>query len=213
MAGTFSRSFEGALNFLNGHSISLRFASAARASKRGPRERYNSVARMRDGGPSGDSLNRQSEKSLERQTCAQVLLLATQTNRNQMKQVLISLATVGLLLGSSAAYSQNTERSQNGTTTSPSTSQSQSAPDTERRSGASNDGAGQRRAGTSTDVNRDRRGGRSNVNVRVHIGGDGYRYRHHHRGVGVYAGAGCRTIIVKRWHHGHRVIKRIRRCG
>jgi hypothetical protein len=56
------------------------------------------------------------------------------------------------------------------------------------------------------------RGERSSVNVRIRGDRDGYRYRRHHRGIGVYVG-GCRTIIVKSWHHGHRVIKRIRRCG
>jgi hypothetical protein len=36
---------------------------------------------------------------------------------------------------------------------------------------------------------------------------DGYSYRRHHYRVG-----GCRTIIVKSWHLGHRVVRRIRRC-
>jgi Ni/Co efflux regulator RcnB len=33
---------------------------------------------------------------------------------------------------------------------------------------------------------------------------DGWRHRHRHHN--------CRTIVVKRWHHGHRVVKRTRVC-
>lgn len=45
-----------------------------------------------------------------------------------MKKIMIGLATAGLLLGTGAAFSQNTERSQSGPTTSPGTTQSQPAP-------------------------------------------------------------------------------------
>jgi hypothetical protein len=152
-----------------------------------------------------------------------------------MKRV-IGFAAVGLLIATGAAFSQNTERSQPGTsTTSPNTTQSQStptqpqsAPTTERRGGSARESTGQRTEGTTTQTNTDRRSGsvnvrggdreafrergsRSSVNVRMRMGDEGYRYRRHH-GFGMYA-SGCRTIIVKSWHHGHRVIKRIRRCG
>jgi hypothetical protein len=48
------------------------------------------------------------------------------------------------------------------------------------------------------------------VGVNIRVGGDGYRHRRGY-GYGQY-GARCRTIIVKSFRHGHRVIKRIRKC-
>ena len=151
-----------------------------------------------------------------------------------MKKIMISLATAGLLLGTGAAFSQNT-----GPATSPGATQSQpapgggsqSAPSGERRGGTATQSGGERRDGnrgersgerggerSSTTVRGGERegtrvregGGRSSVNVRIG-GGDGYRYRRGHR-VNVYA-SGCRTIIVKKHYHGQTVIKRIRRCG
>jgi hypothetical protein len=140
-----------------------------------------------------------------------------------MKKVLMSLAAAGLLLSTSAAFSQNTEtKSQGSAASTPSTTQSQSAPSGERRERS---GGGERREGS------ERRGERGNVSggerqgmrvregrerggVNVRIGGDrdGYRYRRHHHRYGVYVG-GCRTIVIKKRYHGHVVIKRIRRCG
>src|SRR3954463_13696011 len=81
-----------------------------------------------------------------------------------MKRV-IGFAAVGLLIATGAAFSQNTERSQPGTSTaSPSTTQSQStptqtqsAPPTARRAGSASESTGQRTEGTTTQTNTDRR--------------------------------------------------------
>jgi hypothetical protein len=157
-----------------------------------------------------------------------------------MKKIMIGLATAGLLLGTGAAFSQNTERSQSGSTTSPGATQSQpapsgsqSAPSGGREGGTATQSGGERRDGnrgersgerggdrTSTTVRGSgeregmrvrERGERSSVNVRIRGGGDGYRHRRGHH-IGVYTG-GCRTIIIKKRYHGRTVIKRIRRCG
>ncbi len=156
-----------------------------------------------------------------------------------MKKIMIGLATAGLLLGTGAAFSQNSERSQSGPATSPGTTQSQpapggsqSAPSGERRGGTATQSGGERRDGNRGERSGERggerssttvrggeregmrvreRGERSSVNVRVRGGGDSYRYRRGHR-INVYA-SGCRTIIVKKHYHGRTVIKRIRRCG
>jgi hypothetical protein len=147
-----------------------------------------------------------------------------------MKKTFMSLATVGLLLSAGAAFSQNTD-SKTQTPAGSATTQSQintkSGERSESKSGERREGRrGDRhesRTRSGSDVNvrvrsgersgmRVReRGERSSINVRVR-GGDDHRYRRHHRHMGVYVG-GCRTIIVKKWHHGHRVIKRIRHCG
>ena len=145
-----------------------------------------------------------------------------------MKKTLMSLATVGLLLSAGAAFSQNTEtktQTPAGSATTQSQINTKSGERSESKSGERREGRSDRhesRTRSGSDVNvrvrsgdrdgaRNReRGERSSINVRVR-GGDGY-YRRHHRHMGVYVG-GCRTIIVKKWHHGHRVIKRIRRCG
>jgi hypothetical protein len=153
-----------------------------------------------------------------------------------MKKIMIGLATAGLLLGTGAAFSQNT---QSGPTTSPGTTQSQpapggsqSAPSGGREGGAATQSGGERRDGNRSERSGDRGGDRSSgttvrggeregmrgrergersVNVQIRRGGDGYRHRRGHR-MDVYA-SGCRTIIIKKRHHGETVIKRIRRCG
>ena len=151
-----------------------------------------------------------------------------------MKKMIIGLATAGLLLGTGAAFSQNT---QSGPTTSPGATQgqpapggSQSAPSGERGGGTAAQSRGERRDGNRGERSGERgdrssttvrggeregmrgreRGERSSVNVRIG-GGDGYRHRRGHR-VHIYA-SDCRTIIVKKRYHGRTVIKRIRRCG
>jgi hypothetical protein len=141
-----------------------------------------------------------------------------------MKKTLMSLATVGLLLSAGAAFSQNTE-TKTQTPAGSATTQSQintksgersSSRTEERREGQRSERReGGSRANVTVRGDRDGmrhrdRGSRTSVNVRIR-GGEGYGYRRHHHRMGVYVG-GCRTIIVKKWHHGHRVIKRIRTC-
>ena len=93
-----------------------------------------------------------------------------------MKKIMISLATAGLLLGTGAAFSQNTERSQSGPTTSPGTTQgqsapsgSQSAPSGERGGGTATQSGGER-GGTATQSGGERRDG--NRGERRERGGD-----------------------------------------
>ena len=125
-----------------------------------------------------------------------------------MKRTLLCLATVGLLLNAGSAFSQNTE-TKTQTPAGSTTIQSQSGQTGERSSTQSR----ARRDGDRDGARSRQRSERSSVNVRIRGDRDGYRHRRHHRhGIGLYVG-GCRTILVKKWHHGHRVIKRIRRCG
>jgi hypothetical protein len=132
-----------------------------------------------------------------------------------MKRTLLCLATVGLLLNAGPALSQNTE-TKTQTPAGNTTTQTQSGQTGERSSTQSRerrDGERSERRGDRDGARSRERSERTSVNVRIRGDRDGYRYRRHHRhGVGLYIG-GCRTIIVKKWRHGHRVIKRIRRCG
>jgi hypothetical protein len=136
-----------------------------------------------------------------------------------MKNVLISLATVGLLLSSGAAFSQNTDRNQSGT---PSTTQSQPAQtgqdsntnrNSERRDTNRGERSGERseRRGDRDSARVRDRGERSSFNVRIRSG-EGYRYRRHHREGFYVGGGGCRTIVIKKHYHGRTVIRRIHRC-
>jgi hypothetical protein len=183
-------------------------------------------------------VNGGSENSLERKQLATVLFPANNQRKHIMKKTLLSLATVGLLLSTGVAFSQNTEtktqtpagstttKTQSGTTGQTNT-QSQSGQTGERsgtQGGQRRDGdRGERsgeRSGGSVSVRggeregaRVRRGGdRTSVNVRIRGDRDSYRYRHRHHRVGVYVG-GCRTVIIKKRYHGRTVIKKIRRCG
>lgn len=151
-----------------------------------------------------------------------------------MKKLAISIAAASLLLSAGAAFSQTPMVQKDTQTTTPSgqaapTAQSKTAPVENKatpstqpttRSGDHRDGerhaqGGERRDGRGENrEGRSERRERSGVNIR--IGGDRDEYRggyRHHRGYG-YAqyGARCRTTIVKSYRHGHRVIKRIRRC-
>jgi hypothetical protein len=145
-----------------------------------------------------------------------------------MKKLLVSLAAAGLLISAGAAFSQNpiVQKDAPSQATTPSTNtqtntNAQIQTNTNRRgSGAAaqtnqtNRTTIQQRAERSGDRDgvRGREGSRSSVNIRVGSGDRGeLRHRRGHR-INVYA-SGCRTIIVKRRHHGHTVIKRIRRCG
>jgi hypothetical protein len=144
---------------------------------------------------------------------------------------LVIIATAGLLLSGGAAFSQATPQkdapAQSGAFQPAPSTKSQSAPATQsnsQRSGASTQ-TGERRQGAEGGARREgaehgeRRGERSErhegrertgINIRVDGNRDGYRHR---RGYGfVRYGSRCRVMIVKSFHHGHRVIKRIRRC-
>jgi hypothetical protein len=141
-----------------------------------------------------------------------------------MKKTLVSLATVGLLLSAGAAFSQNTEtktQTPAGSATTQSQVNAKSGEGSSTKTEEHRDGQrSERREGRSRSnvtVRGDRDGmrhrdlgNRTSVDVRIR-GGEGYGYRRHHRHMGVYVGR-CRTIIVKKWHHGHRIIKRIRSC-
>lgn len=144
-----------------------------------------------------------------------------------MKRFVLSIATAGLLLSAGAAYSQNTQTQQkdtpaqttqsgNGQTSQ--TGQGQNSSSTQR-SGASTQ-TGERREGARRSERGERRGERTErreggerMGLNIRVGGDRDGYRHHRRGYG-YAqyGARCRTVIVKSFRHGHRIVKRIRRC-
>jgi hypothetical protein len=162
--------------------------------------------------------------------CGCFCVFAT-TKETLMNKVLISLATAGLLLSASAAFSQNTE-TKSGTTVSPGTSQTAPSESGERRerSGTQNgerrDGdrserrgerSGERREGVSVrggerEGERVREGGeRRGFRVRIGEGREGFRDRPR-RHFGVYEG-GCRTIIIKKRSHGETIVRRIRRCG
>lgn len=150
-----------------------------------------------------------------------------------MKKLVIGIATASLLLSAGAAFSQTPMVQKDSPSTTPSTqaaptgqtkiapADNKAAPTTpttqsgvhregERRAQGSErrEGRGESREGRSE------RRERSGVNIRIGGDRDGYRegYRHH-RGYGfAQYGARCRTTIVKSYRHGHRVIKRIRRC-
>lgn len=147
-----------------------------------------------------------------------------------MKKLVI-IATAGLLLSGGAAFSQATLQkdapAQSGASQSkPAPSiKAQSAPakpqsapatqSTSQRGGASTQ-TGEHRQGAERGERRgersERHEGRERMGINIRVGGDRDGYRHR-RGYGfVRYGARCRVIIVKSFHHGHRVIKRIRRC-
>jgi len=136
-----------------------------------------------------------------------------------MKKIVMSIAAAGLLLSAGAAFSQNATVQKDApaqaapTTTAPSAPATTKAAPATPRSGTSAQ-MGDRREGENRGGDRSERrerGERGGINIRVGGGDrDGYRHR---RGYG-YAqyGARCRIMIVKSYRHGHRVIKRIRRC-
>lgn len=144
-----------------------------------------------------------------------------------MKKIVISIAMASLLLSAGAAFAQTSMVQKDTQTTTPSTqagptSQTKTAPfenkatpstkqSSDRREGEQRTQRGERRESRGENhEGRNERRDRSGVNIRIGGYRDGYR---HHRGYG-YAryGARCRTTIVKSYRHGHRVIKRIRRC-
>lgn len=133
-----------------------------------------------------------------------------------MKKVLMGLAAAGLLF-SAPAFSQNTETktpstdAPAATTTAPAAAKTTAPATTAKPSGQNQAApAGQRRQQSGNTERGERRGrGASRIGISVRIGErGGWRHRHHYRS---YEG-GCRTIIIKKRYHGHRVIKRIRRC-
>jgi len=144
-----------------------------------------------------------------------------------MKKVLVSLATAGLLLATSAAFSQNTESRRLAAPTADQASPPAAVESGERRGERRGDGSerrgqrsepNERRDGGSVTVRRGgdgagtrvrERGDRGQIRVRVDGDRHGYRYRHGHLHV---AHSGCRMVIVKKRSYNRTVIKRIRRC-
>jgi hypothetical protein len=145
-----------------------------------------------------------------------------------MKKLVISIATAGLLISAGAAFSQTpsptvqkdapaqstASKPQAAPTTAPAANQGTTST---QRSGASAQ-TGERREGARRAEGGERRGerheggARTGINIRVG-GGDPDGYRHRRGGFGyAQVGGHCRTVIVKSFRHGHRVIKRIRRC-
>jgi hypothetical protein len=140
------------------------------------------------------------------------------TKEYTVKKLAISIATVSLLLSAGAAFSQNPSpmvQKDTPTTQAAPTGQAKTAPAENKAapSTQSTTRSGDHREG-ERHAQRSERRDRSGVSIRIGGDRDGYRrgYRHH-RGYG-YAryGAHCRTTVVKSYRHGHRVIKRIRRC-
>lgn len=151
-----------------------------------------------------------------------------------MKKLVISIATASLLLSAGAAFSQTPMVQKDTPAAAPSTPaaptgqtrtapvENKAAPSTQPTPQSGDHREGERRAQGSerregrgeNREGRNERRERSGVNIRIGGDRDGYRdgYRHR-RGYG-YAqyGARCRTVIVKSFRHGHRVIKRMRRC-
>lgn len=147
-----------------------------------------------------------------------------------MKKLVISIATVSLLLSAGAAFSQTPMVQKDTPAATPSTQaaptgqtrtapvENKAAPSTrstaqggDRREGEQRAQGSERREGRGENrEGRSERRDRSGVNIRIGGDRDGYRHR---RGYG-YAqyGARCRTVIVKSFRHGHRVIQRTRRC-
>ena len=156
-----------------------------------------------------------------------------------MKEIMISLATAGVLLGTAQPSLRKlrkiAKRHNDQPRHDPEPVRSQRQPirsERERGGGTATQSGGEHRDGNRGERSGERggersgttvrggerkgmrvreRGERSSVNVRVRGGGDSNRYRRGHR-INVYA-SGCRTIIVKKHYHGQTVIKRIRRCG
>jgi hypothetical protein len=144
-----------------------------------------------------------------------------------MKKLVISFATAGFLLSGGAAFSQTPSptvqkdapaQSQAAPTTAPAANQGTTS--TQRsgasaQTGARREGARRAEGGEGRRDRSERRegGARTGINIRVGGGGDRDGYRHRRGRLG-YAEVGghCRTVIVKSFRHGHRVIQRIRRC-
>lgn len=74
----------------------------------------------------------------------------------------------------------------------------------DHREGEQRAQGGERREGRSEG------GERNGVNIRIGGNRDGYRHGRH---LGyAQVGGHCRTVLVKSFRHGHRVIQRTRRC-
>jgi hypothetical protein len=135
---------------------------------------------------------------------------------SQMKKLLVSIATAGLLLSAGVAYSQNPSAQRDAPSQTSPAQPGQAAPST----GGQTQTAPTQRNGASPQTG-ERRGGREGMRgregsdrdgVRVRIGRDrdGYRQRGGYR----YSdyGSRCRTIIVRTHRHGRTIIQRVRRC-
>lgn len=147
-----------------------------------------------------------------------------------MKKLVISLATASLLLSAGAAFAQS-PMVQKDTQTTPSTQaapasqtkttpvENKAAPSTQPTTQSGDHREGERRAQGSerregrgeNREGRSERRERSGVNIRIGGDRDGYRHRRH-LGYAQY-GSRCHTVIVKSFRHGHRIVKRIRRCS
>lgn len=126
-----------------------------------------------------------------------------------MKNLLITAAIAGLLIGG-PAMAQNSDQTQApaATTTQSGTNAASSRDGVRTRTTIRQGGE---RTTMERSTMRTRNGDRTSVRVRM--GGDRYGYRHRaHRGYVAFA-HGCRTVIVKKHFHGRTVIKRIRRCA
>lgn len=143
-----------------------------------------------------------------------------------MKKLIISIATAGLLLSVGTAFSQTPivqkDAPARPAQAAPAQTQSapapiQAAPAAPRTGAAAQTGA--RREGERRGDSRERGGERTErreggerTGLNIRIGGDRDGYRHRRGFRYTEYGARCRVTIVKSYHHGHRVIKRIRRC-
>jgi hypothetical protein len=145
-----------------------------------------------------------------------------------MKKLIISIATASLLISAGAAFSQTqnpvVQKDAPAKPAQAAPAQTQNAPaSTQAAPAAPRTGAstrtGERREGERRGDTGERRGDRSErreggerAGINIRIGGDHDGYRHRRGFRHAEYGARCRVTIVKSYRHGHRVIKRIRRC-
>lgn len=147
-----------------------------------------------------------------------------------MKKLVISIATASLLLSAGAAFAQSSMVQKDAPAQTPSTQaapigetksapvENKAAPAAQRTTQTGDHRAGERRAqgGERREGRGEHREGRSErrerSGVNIRIGGDRDGYRHgRHLGY-AQVGGHCRTVLVKSFRHGHRIVKRIRRC-